>query len=53
MPLDQITLSYKDGLVFGRMEKLLNGEVPACTLFSGPYYFLEQLARELLRGALA
>jgi len=29
--------------VFGRMEKLLNGEVPACTLFSGPYYFAEQL----------
>jgi len=29
--------------VFGRMEKLLNGEVPACTLFSGPYYYAEQL----------
>ena len=25
------------------MEKLINGEVPACTLFSGPYYFAEQL----------
>jgi hypothetical protein len=25
------------------MEKLLNGEVPACTLFSGPYYYAEQL----------
>jgi shikimate kinase len=43
MPLDKINLSFKDGLVFGRMEKLLNGEVPACTLFSGPYYYAEQL----------
>jgi hypothetical protein len=43
IPLDQINLSYKDGLVFGRMEKLINREVPACTLFSGPYYFVEQL----------
>ena len=42
IPLDKIDLSFKDGLVFGRMEKLLNGEVPACTLFSGPYYFAEQ-----------
>ena len=25
------------------MDKLLDGEVPACTLFSGPYYFAEQL----------
>jgi hypothetical protein len=25
------------------MEKLLDGEVPACSLFSGPYYFAEQL----------
>jgi hypothetical protein len=43
VPLDKINLSFKDGLVFGRMEKLINGEVPACTLFSGPYYFVEQL----------
>lgn len=43
IPLDKINLSFKDGLVFGRMEKLLNGEVPACTLFSGPYYYAEQL----------
>ncbi|HYI87165.1 MAG TPA: ABC transporter substrate-binding protein [Burkholderiales bacterium] len=40
---DQINLSYKDGLLFGRMENLLDGKVPACTLFSGPYYFAEQL----------
>ncbi len=43
MPQDKINLSFKDGLVFGRMEKLISGEVPACTLFSGPYYFVEQL----------
>ena len=43
MPQDKINLSFKDGLVFGRMEKLLDGKVPACTLFSGPYYFAEQL----------
>lgn len=43
MPQEKINLSFKDGLLFGRMEKLLNGEVPACTLFSGPYYFAEQL----------
>ena len=43
LALDKINLSFKDGLVFGRMEKLINGEVPACTLFSGPYYFVEQL----------
>ncbi|MBM3527674.1 MAG: hypothetical protein FJX62_06250 [Alphaproteobacteria bacterium] len=43
MPADKINLSFKDGLLFGRMEKLLHGEVPACTLFSGPYYFAEQL----------
>src|ERR1044071_5173291 len=43
IPQDKINLSFKDGLVFGRMEKLINGEVPACTLFSGPYYYAEQL----------
>ena len=43
MPQDKINLSFKDGMLFGRMEKLLDGEVPACTLFSGPYYFAEQL----------
>jgi hypothetical protein len=43
MPADKINLSFKDGLLFGRMELLLDGKVPACTLFSGPYYFAEQL----------
>ena len=43
LPPEKINLSFKDGMLFGRMEKLINGEVPACTLFSGPYYFAEQL----------
>jgi hypothetical protein len=43
LPLDQINLSYKDGMLFGRMELFLDRKVPACTLFSGPYYFAEQL----------
>ena len=43
MPHDKINLSFADGLLFGRMDKLLDGRSPACTLFSGPYYFAEQL----------
>ena len=43
MPLDQINLSYKEGMLFGRMDLLFEGKIPACTLFSGPYYFAEQL----------
>lgn len=43
MPLENINLSYKDGMLFARMEKLLDSKIPACTLFSGPYYFAEQL----------
>jgi hypothetical protein len=43
MPLSDINLSFADGLLFRRMEKLIDGEVPAVSLFSGPYYFAEQL----------
>jgi ABC-type nitrate/sulfonate/bicarbonate transport system substrate-binding protein len=43
LPADQIKLSYAEGMLFGRMEAFLDGKVPACTLFSGPYYFAEQL----------
>jgi hypothetical protein len=43
MPIGDITLSFADGLLFRRMEKLIDGEVPAVSLFSGPYYFAEQL----------
>jgi hypothetical protein len=42
LPLEQINLSFADGLLFRRMEKLIDRQVPA-SLFSGPYYFLEQL----------
>ena len=40
---DQINLSFSDGLLFKRMEHLIEGNVPAANLFSGPYYFMEQL----------
>ena len=40
---DQIELSFSDGLLFSRMERLIDGEVPAVNVFSGPMYFLEQL----------
>ncbi len=40
---DQINMSFADGLLFKRMENLIDGKVPAVSLFSGPYYFMEQL----------
>ena len=40
---DQIKLSFDEGMLFHRMEAFLQGKVPAATLFSGPYYFAEQL----------
>ncbi|PWU05665.1 MAG: hypothetical protein C5B51_14040, partial [Terriglobia bacterium] len=40
---EQIQLSFRDGLLFKRMELLIDGKVPAAALFSGPYYFMEQL----------
>ncbi len=43
MPREQIELTFSDGMLFARMEKFLEGRSPACTLFSGPYYFAEQL----------
>jgi hypothetical protein len=43
MPTDKINLSFNDGMLFKRMELLIEGEVPAAALFSGPYYFAEQL----------
>jgi hypothetical protein len=39
----QINLSFGEGLLFRRMELLIEGTSPACALFSGPYYFAEQL----------
>jgi hypothetical protein len=43
LPLDGIKLSFGDGLLFKRMELLIDDKVPAAALFSGPYYFMEQL----------
>lgn len=40
---DQINLSFSDGLLFKRMEHMIDGNIPAVSLFSGPYYFMEQL----------
>ena len=40
---EEIKLSFADGLVFRRLEHLVDGDVSAASLFSGPYYFLEQL----------
>jgi hypothetical protein len=43
LPLEDIKLSFADGLLFKRMELLVDRKVPAAALFSGPYYFAEQL----------
>ena len=43
IPKEQINLSFNDGMLFKRMELLLDGKIPAATLFSGPYYLAEQL----------
>jgi ABC-type nitrate/sulfonate/bicarbonate transport system substrate-binding protein len=43
LKLEDIKLSFADGLLFSRMELLIDRKVPAATVFSGPYYFLEQL----------
>jgi len=40
---EQLNLSFNDGLLFKRMEKLIERQAPAVHLFSGPYYFAEQL----------
>ena len=39
---DEIVLSFGDGLLFRRMERLFDREVRAVHVFSGPAYFLEQ-----------
>jgi hypothetical protein len=40
---EAIKLSFNDGLLFSRMEMLIDRKLPAASLFSGPYYFAEQL----------
>ena len=43
MPPEKMNLVYSDGMLFARMDRLLDGSAPAVNLFSGPYYFAEQL----------
>lgn len=43
LPREKISLSFSDGLLFRRLEKLVDGEVPAASLFSAAYYVAEQL----------
>jgi ABC-type nitrate/sulfonate/bicarbonate transport system substrate-binding protein len=40
---DQINLDFANGMLFARMKQLIDGKAPAVSLFSGPYYFVEQL----------
>ena len=43
MPADKINLTFEDGMLFRRMELLIEGKSPAAALFNGPYYLAEQL----------
>ena len=43
MPFKDINLSFADGLIFSRMERLYDRQVPAAAVLSGAYYFLEQV----------
>ena len=40
---DQINLSFSEGMLFKRLDNLLEGRSQASALFSGPYYLAEQL----------
>ncbi|TWT05943.1 ABC transporter substrate-binding protein [Reyranella sp. CPCC 100927] len=40
---DKINLSFTEGMLFKRLDNLLDGKSQASTLFSGPYYLAEQL----------
>jgi hypothetical protein len=43
LPREKIQLTFSDGMLFKRMELLIEGGIPAAALFSGPYYLAEQL----------
>jgi hypothetical protein len=43
LPRDKIHLSFNDGMLFKRLELLIEGKLAAAALFSGPCYFAEQL----------
>jgi len=42
LPREQIDLSFGEGMLFKRLDNLLEGRSQASTLFSGPYYLAEQ-----------
>jgi hypothetical protein len=43
LPPDKINLSFSEGMLFSRLDNLIEGKSQASTLFSGPYYLAEQL----------
>jgi hypothetical protein len=43
LPREKVHLSFNDGMLFRRMELLIDGKAPAVALFNGPYYLAEQL----------
>src|SRR5216683_127547 len=43
IPASKIKLTFENGMLFHRMEMLLDGKSPATALFNGPYYLAEQL----------
>jgi hypothetical protein len=43
LPTEQINLSFSEGMLFKRLDNLVDGVSQASALFSGPYYFAEQL----------
>lgn len=43
LPRDKINLTFEDGMLFRRLELLIDGKSRAAALFSGPYYLVEQL----------
>jgi NMT1/THI5 like len=43
MAPSEINLTFEDGMLFHRMELLIEGRSPAAALFNGPYYLAEQL----------
>jgi ABC-type nitrate/sulfonate/bicarbonate transport system substrate-binding protein len=43
LPADRINLTFENGMLFRRMEMLIDGNSPAAALFNGPYYLAEQL----------
>lgn len=42
MPAKDVNLTFEDGMLFRRLELLLEGKSQAAALFSGPYYLAEQ-----------